>query len=220
MKLYAVITGDIVDSSKITKEEHSLLLDTLKSAFEDITSLYADKKEEAIPFDIFRGDSFQGLIPHPESALAASLLIRASLRKNQPESSAVSWDARTAIGIGTIDYPPKNISEGDGEAYRRSGPLLDKMKTHQRLSIITPWKEMNEEMNVQAALMDAVIAKWSPEQAEIVLELLEGKSRKLIGQQYGISQAAVHYRVKGAAWSAVEKFLHRYEFLIKQKWPE
>lgn len=218
MGLYAVITGDIVDSSKITKKEHSLLLNTLKSAFEKATSLYADQGE-TIPFDIFRGDSFQGLISHPESALEASLLIRGSLRKNQPESSAVSWDARTAIGIGTIDYKPQNISEGDGEAYRRSGPLLDKMKTHQRLSILTPWEELNEEMNVQAALLDAIIAKWSPEQAEIVLELLEGKSRKIISQQFNISQAAVHYRVKGAAWSAVEKFLQRYKILIKQKIP-
>ena len=211
--LYAVITGDIVDSSKAGKEQHALLFDTLKKAFSRIKSTIT-AKDKPVSFDIYRGDSFQGFVPDPRAALQASLTIRASLRKAQPRNSSFSWDARTAIGLGTIDYLPEKASEGDGEAYRRSGPYLDDMKTEQRLSIVSPWGEVNEEMQTEAALLDAVMAKWSPQQAEIVLELMEGKSRKTIGKAFGISQAAVHYRVKGAGWFAVKSFIDRYNAIV------
>lgn len=214
--IYAVITGDVVDSSKVDKEYRDLLIDTLKVAFKMVNDLTGDEGMPA-SFDIYRGDSFQGIIADPALALTASLIIRSSLRKAQPESSSVSWDARTAIGLGSIDYLPDDVSEGDGEAYRRSGPLLDKMKSEQRLTINTPWNETDEEMSVQAALLDAVIAKWSPNQAEVVLELIESKSRKIISEQLGISQVAVHYRVKGAGWFAVKKLLDRYKSVIQLK---
>lgn len=217
-KLYAVITGDIVGSSR-AGNDRSFLLDALKNAFDRMQSIYRDQSK-TIAFDIFRGDSFQGVISNPGLALAASLIIRSTLRKNQPSGQSSNWDARTAIGIGMIDYLPKNISEGDGEAYRRSGPCLDKMKKEQRLSIITPWKEVNEEMKAQASLFDAIIAKWSPQQAEVVLELLEGKSREEIGKVFDISQAAVHYRVKGSGWFGVEKFLDRYQIVLNERMRE
>ncbi|MFH5885366.1 hypothetical protein ACG2F4_13725 [Halalkalibaculum sp. DA3122] len=214
--IYAVITGDVVDSSKVDRAYRDLLIDTLKEAF-SLAGTLTRKKNCSVSFDIYRGDSFQGVITDPSFALLTSLVIRASLRKAQPESSTISWDARTAIGVGPIDYLPDEVSEGDGEAYRRSGPLLDKMKTEQRLIVNTPWDEVNKELSVQSALLDAIIAKWSPNQAEIVLELIEGKSRKTIGREFGISQAAVHYRVKGAGWHAVKKFLDRYQFIIRKQ---
>ncbi len=215
-KLYAVITGDIVNSTKVDKQHYSRLLETLKGSFDRITTQYTNGKS-SITFDVFRGDSFQGVVPKPEFALHATLIIRSCLRKSQPGKVSYNWDARTAIGIGSIDYLPDQASEGTGQAYKYSGPLLDQMKTEQRLSIVTPWKEINNEMKSQAALLDAVIAKWSPPQAEIVLELLKGKSRKAIAEKFDISQAAVHYRVKGAGWFAIKKFLHRYENILKNK---
>lgn len=215
-QMYAVITGDIVNSTKVDKEYYTVLLDALKKSFGQITSRYTNGGDP-ITFDIFRGDSFQGVISKPELALGASLIIRSYLRKSQPEKVSYSWDARTAIGVGTIEYLPKKVSEGTGEAYKHSGTFLDKMKTEQRLSVVTPWKEINDEMKSQAALLDAIIAKWSPQQAEIVLELLKGKSRKTIGKEFDISQAAVHYRVKGAGWFGIEKLLHRYQNILKNK---
>lgn len=214
--IYAVITGDIVNSTKVDKKYYDQLLDTLKNAFSRINDQYA-QDDTPISFGIFRGDSFQGVIPNPEVALSASLIIRSFLRKSQPKKISYNWDARTAIGIGTIDYLPAKVSEGTGEAFKYSGTHLDRMQTEQRLSIVTPWKEINDEMKSQTALLDAIIAKWSPLQAEVVLELLEGKSRKEIGKKFDISQAAIHYRVKGAGWFAIKKFLHRFENILKNK---
>lgn len=212
----SVITGDIVNSTKVEDNQYAKLIECLKTSFSRIAELHSNKSSEII-FDIFRGDGFQGLIPNPVAALHASLIIRSSLRKAQPSDSSFNWDARTAIGIGTIDYLPDNASEGIGKAYRHSGTSLDQMKTSQRLAIITPWGVVNNEMESQTALLDAVISKWSPSQAEIVLELLKGKSRKKISTEFDISQAAVHYRIKGSGWLAIEKFLQRYKNIITQQ---
>lgn len=211
----SVITGDIVNSTKVEGKQYTQLIESLKKSFNCIAELHTDKSSKII-FDIFRGDSFQGLIPNPLAALPASLIIRSSLRKAQPSDSSFNWDARTAIGIGDINSLPDNASEGTGKAYQYSGTSLDQMKTSQRLAIVTPWTTVNNEMQSQTALLDAVISKWSPSQAEIVLELLKGKSRKKISAEFDISQAAVHYRIKGAGWLAIEKFLQRYQNIINQ----
>lgn len=214
--VYAVLTGDIVGSSRVEGKAHLELNTSLKRSFELVKDTYRDA--HSLPsFDIFRGDSFQGVLDNAIYALEASLLIRAHLRKDQVADQQSDWDARIAIGIGEIDYLPDNVSEGDGPAYRSSGPVLDRLKKETKLEIQTPWQEINDELSTECALLDAVIAGWTPSQAEAVVLLLVGKSRKQIGRELGVSQAAVHYRIKGAGWFAVEKFINRYHTLITKR---
>ncbi|MBA7541491.1 hypothetical protein ES705_33805 [subsurface metagenome] len=150
----AVITGDITESTKLNIKQRESLLEALKNAFEHI-SYFSKEGIEHSEFQIYRGDSFQGIIYKPEYALKASVIIRASLKKSlmiKPFSiagkkkikkedlkyekedlrylSRFASDARIAIGIGNIDFLPQENFKGtgDGEAYRRSGPTLDKIK--------------------------------------------------------------------------------------------
>ncbi len=213
-KRYAVLTGDIVSSSKVKKSHKEQLSDTLKKSFSKIESFTESPIYPA--FEIFRGDSFQGVLGDPLQALKSAIHIRATLRMNQPDKVKTNWDARLAVGIGTIDYLEDNATEGDGEAYRNSGPALDDQRGEERMTIQTPWNSVNSEMEAECALMDAIIAKWSPPQAEIIIKLLDGMVQEAIAKELGISQAAVHYRTKGAGWFAVEKFLNRYHSLIKE----
>lgn len=214
-KIYAVITGDIIDSSDAKGKHKNMLIQSLKSAFETIGKLIESDSPDA-SFNIFRGDSFQGVLSHPGDALKAALLIRTSLiRKNISDKDA-KWDTRVAIGLGTIDYMAKNISEGDGPAYRNSGPVLDDLKGDYKFAITTPSDEYNNEFKSSCALLDAVINKWTAPQAEIIFRLLQDKTQKEIGKELDISEAAVHYRVKAAGWFAIREFLNRYQEIIKQ----
>ena len=68
------------------------------------------------------------------------------------------------------------MGEGDGEAFRNSGPELDKMKKReQNLVIRTPWSEINEELGIECALLDALIQRWTKEQAEAILYQIGNK---------------------------------------------
>lgn len=213
-KNYVVLTGDIIDSSQVKENEKDKLIDSLKQAFGEIEH---KKNKQPLPsFNIFRGDSFQGVLQNPTGALEAALLIRSSLRKNQPGEQKSDWDARIAIGVGTVDYLPENISEGDGPAYQRSGPVLDELKGDYKCAITVPWEEFNGEFKASCALLDAVINKWTQPQAEIIYMLLKGKTPKKIGKELDISQAAVHYRVKAAGWFAIEELIIRYKNIINE----
>ncbi len=70
MSKYAVITGDIVASSRLEGEERKALLRLLKAIFAEVK-----RRERGLvrEFDIFWGDSFQRMVEDPRLALNISL---------------------------------------------------------------------------------------------------------------------------------------------------
>lgn len=205
--MYAVLTGDITSSSKTNR---TILLRDLKEILKNVAS---HQKEEGVKssFELYRGDSFQGVIAKPEDALKYALLIRTHLKQ---VNTITDRDARIAIGVGTINFPSKAIAEADGEAFRNSGPLLDTMKNGPRLKVLTPWKAVNEEMEVSLILADTIIRRWTETQAEVIAEILKENTQMEIASKLGISQSAVNQRLKAAHWEAVEKLLARFHTLI------
>src|SRR5208283_255644 len=135
MQIYAVITGDFVGSSKFDTITRDHLFGSLKEIFKllETTPIYGVDK----PFEISRGDYFQGIIL-PEFALEASLLILTQIRKYNPDLFLTGKkrinrftpvaDLRLSIGVGSISYSKDKISESDGMAFWNSGRPLDKMK--------------------------------------------------------------------------------------------
>ena len=66
-----VITGDIVGSGMIQGAGRELLLTTLKNTFREVNHKFLHAKRA--PFEVFRGDSFQGKIAQPELSLIISM---------------------------------------------------------------------------------------------------------------------------------------------------
>lgn len=214
-KMYAVLTGDLVGSSrfKIEKQRDEVLL-ALKESFKKIESVDII----ASNFEIHRGDSFQGVLSKPEEALKTAIILRSNLL-SRFKGKRVRLDARIAIGIGTIDYLPRDhVGEGDGEAFRNSGTELDKMKKgEQRLIIKTPWQDVNDEFQTECVLLDSLIQRWTKEQAEAILYQIHGLKQEEIARILGISQPAVFQRLKTASYWSVQAFLERFKTIIRYK---
>ncbi len=210
-KVYAVITGDIVDSTKLDSTEREVLFKILKNTFSVIKKIEKDTS-----FKVFRGDSFQGISASPQRALGYAIMIRAALRTIEQDSLENMWDARIAVGIGMVEFPDKEILKADGEAFRNSGRMLSKMKSDERILVKTPWKSVNEEFDVACALSDGIIKKWSSSQAQVIVKQIAGMNQTEIAEELKISQAAIHYRLKAANWDAINKFLKRYQTVINQ----
>lgn len=215
--LYAVVTGDIVGSSRLTASQRSRLLSALKSSFKTIEDLLPDGMRA--PFEIHRGDSFQGVLSKPEAALRVAIVIRACLRHGfEATQRRYALDARIAVGIGPIDFLPAGRgAEGDGEAFRRSGQTLDAMKGDRRLIIRTPWQEVDAELDIECSLLDALVTRWSAEQAQAILGRIRGLTQERAAGEFGISQPAVRQRLKSAGGWAIEELCRRYEELIAEK---
>jgi len=213
--LFSVLTGDVVNSSRLDNQNRVKLPVILKASFNLVKSILPDAIHS--PFTIFRGDSFQGVLLKPADALKAALLIRAQLIFNfSGPLLREAIDARIAIGIGTINFLPKNrkSSEGDGQAFQLSGSGLDNMKKHQHLVIRTPWNEIDEEFATECALLDGLINHWSAAQAEAVLKQLQGLTQEDMARKIGITQPAVVSRLKAAEARSVEVFCKRFASVI------
>jgi hypothetical protein len=217
LNLYAVLTGDLVGFSKFIDIDRNHMLSILKTSFNTIENIIPGSVSAR--FAIYRGDSFQGVLSHPKDALRVAIFIRASLRHSfERKQRRYAIDARIAVGIGTIDFLHADLgSEGDGEAFRRSGPILDRMKStkgDQRLVIRTPWQEINDELDIECALVDVLINKWSTEQAQAIIQQIQGLTQEKIAKSLGVSQPAVQQRLKSAGGWAIEELCRRYERLI------
>lgn len=201
-KLYAVITGDIVKSGLLMSQRDR----TLRYLKKTLRSAEAFKKgeKEIITFSsIFRGDSFQGVISDFAQALRVAMFIRAELLKLRINKGKT--EVRIAIGIGTIEsLNRRKIEESDGEAFRLSGQALDTIKSFRRFSFESSRDEMCRPLRVMASLLDALIFRWTAEQAEVVSLWLKGETQESISKILGISQPAVQQRLKTAGLFALE----------------
>lgn len=224
MEFYAVITGDIINSSDLGAERRQKLLGSLKEAFQKITELVLNVNEN--PFEIYRGDSFQARIKNPKLAIVIGIIIRAKIRSLNYEtyqagrvSAGNLNDARIAIGVGKIDFTASKTIESDGEAFKFSGELIEKMKREKRaLMVRTPWLEVNSELEVECLLVDQIISDWSFSQAEAVYEILLGdKIQSSLAKKFGISQPAVSKRILSAKMEGINLFINRYQELIGSK---
>lgn len=201
----AVITGDIIGYSVLNAKERAKMQDKLKTIFDKIFTILMLKSQ----FEIFRGDSFQGVVHDTSRALQAAFWIKAGLLLETENDT--SYDCRMAIGIGEAELLPHSILESDGEAFRFSGPLLDKMGNEQRVRIKTADKTLNEVFEISCILADEVLKRWTPTQAEILEQIMQGKTQAEVAKQLHISQPAVSKSLKASSWNALEAFIVYFE---------
>jgi len=216
--MIAVLTADLIDSSLYEEKVLLEVLNTLKQEFKSITDEY---NRNEVRLQIYRGDSFQGIIKNPENALEIALQIKTAINrihfKETVKNKAYSKiaDFKIAIGIGAQEIEREAISESNGPAFQYSGRTLDEMKTeHRKTKLITESEEINSEFNASLFLLDTITDKWSTASAEVVYYLLKGLKEREVAEAINISQSAVNQRKKAAGWEAISVLLSRYKAVI------
>ena len=210
MKIGAIITGDIVDSTKMVAEERNSMLRMLQSL--PVLLLPLAKFD----LEIFRGDSFQIRVRRSVDSLKVALAIRSHIRSFKFAEHNRQWDARLAIGIGTLEYENGSLATSDGEAYRASGRGLDSIGKN-RLTIETPWEEVNKELRVSTAFADDIITGWTQSQSRVMFQsLTTGLSHAEIGDILGISRQMVDKALRAGKEDLMNLYLDRFAELIKK----
>ena len=203
---YSIITADIVNYTKITQSSEGNLIDDFIKWTKKMSGF------SEVKYEVYRGDSFQCIIPNLNQTLKICLLNRAyflRLSKNQN-----GLDLRQSIGIGEVNLLKKTLSRSDGEAFRYSGRSFDEMdKKGNRIVFKSSFNEIDAELNTSFALLEAIIQGWTSTQAEVFFHKLQGKKEKEIAAQLNISQPAINRHLKAVSWSAIEKLLNRFEEL-------
>jgi hypothetical protein len=204
MAIQAVITGDIVNSTRLSAARDKKLIDILIEIF-----LY-NKME------FFRGDSFQAYIKDPAEALQLVLLARTAAISLFKEEKIVLSDVRISIGIGTVETPVRSLKTAKGEAFLLSGRKFDEIaKTPQRLAISSANPLATEGLQVIAGYLDTIFEGMTGKQAEVIFELLNGEMQKVVARKFKKTKSTIHQRVTSGRWPEIERLLQQYENIIK-----
>ncbi|WP_026916139.1 hypothetical protein [Christiangramia portivictoriae] len=215
--MVAVLTADLLNSTKYSEDFLTQVLDALKSEIEGIAS--SDKNTN---FELYRGDSIQGVI-EPIASFRSALRIKTAVNKLRSQTAIdsnsyrIEADLRISIGIGSIEFERDSIRESNGEAFQFSGRTLDEMqKTGRKMMLKSAIDAVNAEFDNTFLLFDTITERWSTASAEVIYYLLKGMIEIEIAEALGISQSAVNQRKKAAGWDAIESLINRYEQIMKQ----
>lgn len=205
MAIAAVITADIVNSTRLTKPDEKKLLTALTQIFQDYK------------LEFYRGDSFQVYLKTPLEAFQLTLRARTMAMKLLPSASDHVFDVRASIGVGTVDHPVKSLKIASGEAFILSGRAFDEMKPEQRLLIqcTEHEKAVNEGFKIIGHFTDYLFRHLTAKQAAVVFELLLGFTQIDIAKRLKKSQSTINKHTQAAGWPEIERLITEYQNLIQ-----
>ncbi len=214
-KIYSVVTGDIVSSSRLSKRERKNLYDVMKQGAAELRQRYP----RAVPFDvdIFRGDSWQFLVSDIPDTLRTALFYRLYIRIRMENIS----DTRVSIGVGKVSFVSETrVSEGAGPAYQISGKGLDGLKRSRMSLQFEDNKDFNSYSEILIMVIDSLVTSLTYRQALAVYGALQGWSQKDIVALWDrpITQQAVSDHLKSARWDLLEKSIEYIENNMLQKY--
>ncbi|MFW6054940.1 MAG: hypothetical protein ACOC9D_03455 [Thermodesulfobacteriota bacterium] len=199
---YAVITGDIVASSRLSDADRRRLYDVMKRGSAELRQTYP----QAVPFevDIFRGDSWQLLVSDVRQTLRIALFYRLFIKIQTRNAS----DSRESIGVGKILFVPETrVSEGAGPAYQISGKGLDSLKQARMCLRFEDNTDFESCADLLILVIDSLVTGLTDRQSLAVFGALRDWLQKDIVALWNppISQQAVSDHLKSARWDLLKK---------------
>lgn len=205
MSRIAVLTGDIVKSTKLAPQALSALREVILTAASD-AGRFGAVDAPATTAEFFRGDEWQAAVVDWSEALRAAVFVRAT-------AIAAGGDTRVAIGIGEVErLDRQNVSLSSGEAFTLSGRALDGMKRSQALALAgTPFAPSARPwVDAALRLCDETLSRWTRRQAEFALRYLReppAGSLAEVAETFGTRPQTISASLTAAGWRAVEHLL-------------
>lgn len=206
----AVLTGDLVASTKASPKAVDQAMDILGTAAAEIADWRLAGTDEPVGntlFTRYRGDGWQILVSVAAFDLRAALFLYARLAAH-PGLPAT----RIAVGVSTVDHVPgPDLSDAQGPAFAVSGRLLAEMERGERLRMAG--SRMNALQVAFLGLLDDRIADWTPEQAEAMACALppDAPTQTVIAAGLGITPQALSARLSGARLRTIRRILQEWE---------
>ena len=197
----AVITGDVIASSKIANNRRKKLLKTMEEAMQKAAAILPDFKPE-----IFQGDSFQGYtVEKTTEALRASIYIITHMLSE-------GFGIRVSTGMVNILFEGHTSLTRDGTAFHHSGRNMELLKKKDlMLAIGTDNEVLQAEWDVHTATLNFLLKRCTTLQAEALLEMLEKRTQQEAATNLQVKQPAIQQRLQAVGWPVIQTSLTRFE---------
>ena len=200
--MQAVLTGDIVNSTKLPPAKEKALVKLLEQVL------------KSYKYEFYRGDSFQVLVREAGDSLRIALLCRTAAIGITENNEA---DIKVSIGLGEVDDRIKTLGSAKGEAFIISGRAFDELeKTGSRLVISTANTMANLSLQVVADYVNSIYSRMTSKQAKVIFELLQGGLQQNVVKKLKKSKSTISQHANSGRWAEIEKILNQYELLVKE----
>jgi hypothetical protein len=193
----AVLTGDLVNSTALARDQLELAFSKLTIAANTISRWQSAPSH----FSRYRGDGWQMVLTRPELALRAALFLAASIGTLGP-----MFATRIAIGCGEV--MPSSSQIPFAPAYVAAGHALDTM--HKKRRIV---HAQGGAISATTALADHIAKGWTPAQCTVLaLSLSPHKMTHAdMAKTLGITRQSVEKSLAAAGFPAIETALSQIE---------
>ncbi len=162
--MIAVLTGDLVNSTKMTSSTYSQVTKQLQSLLND-----ANNKFLAIG-EIYRGDEFQIQYPTPLYALKSVLLIKLALHFSAASTKPIQCSLSLAYGNHDIYDTKPNTSSGP--VFIASGRGLDKTPRGE-LSLSFEAQHNRDKTLLLTKFLNHILNRLTKSQAELLYQYIQ-----------------------------------------------
>ncbi|MAJ40022.1 MAG: hypothetical protein CMK62_08010 [Pseudoalteromonadaceae bacterium] len=192
--MIGVISGDIIKSQKIPKQQYDAMLYQLEQSLRaicDKTSLWT----------IYRGDAFQLQINQSEQLIKTAIIIYLHLK-------SAGYELRQSMALGEVDNPRSDIKTATGSAFVLSGQGLDKI-ANQRFSLQIAKHTLNEGFSLNLAFVDTLLSKITQKQANALYVYLTqaDNNHAALAKELNTSRENVTKLLNLANYQLIERFI-------------
>lgn len=201
-KPIAVISGDIVNSTKLTSAQFEQLLKRIKFIQKLITegnSLNAHSIE--------RGDEFQSVIHDVERALRYTIIYRVGIK-----ALGKVFDCRISFAIASDADLRESVSESMGKAFILSGRGLKALK-NARLVFNSDNSELTEHFDLLFKYLDRQVTELTSRQCEVMLPMLQSNndvSINELAEKLNVATATASKSLKASGWPLISELNWRF----------
>ncbi|NRB25804.1 hypothetical protein [Shewanella sp.] len=201
-KPIAVISGDIVNSTKLTFDQFEQLLKRIK----DIQKLITEGNSSNA-HSIERGDEFQSVVHDIENALRYTIVYRIGIK-----ALGKKFDSRISFAIASNADLRESVSESMGAAFVLSGRGLKALKSD-RLCFNSDHFELTEHFDLLFKYLDRQLTELTSRQCEVMLAMLrtnEALSINDLAEKLNIASATASKSLKASGWPLVSELNCRF----------
>jgi hypothetical protein len=201
-KPIAVISGDIVNSTKLTSDQFDQLLKRIKDIQGWIT-----KGNSSNAHSIERGDEFQTVVHDIENALRYTIIYRVGIKALGKE-----FDCRISFAIASNADLRVLVSESMGEAFVLSGRGLKALK-NDRLLFSSDRFELTKHFDLLFKYLDRQLTELTSRQCEVMLPMLrtnEGLPISELAEKLDVATATASKSLKASGWQLISELNWRF----------
>ena len=208
-KPIAVISGDVINSTKLSSEQFDQLLNRIK----EIQTWISEGNKSNV-HSIDRGDEFQTVVHDIENTLRYTIIYRVAIK-----ALGKLFDSRISFAIAPNANLRESVSESMGAAFVLSGRGLKNLK-NERLLFNSEPAELSENFNLLFKYLDKQLTELTSRQCEVLLPMLktnEGLSITELSKKLNIADATASKSLKASGWSLINelngRFIHHVQGL-------